>query len=161
MLLVSINIHGNIPTNQNYRVYYEKVNHAELLVVEHKFKSALDIYTATFKEFNNHDPKDVYNASLCAIKSGDFEKAKIWIKDLITLGYCLDSLKNKGTFMGLPPAHWEDIQAKNDSLFQVFKSKFDWELKTILDTMDAQEQFCLKYKNASGYDSLVLSMPKY
>ena len=137
----------------DYMPYYKAINEAELQVVELDFANAYKIYSQTFKEFGKPQRNDLYNASLCAILTGDTQQAKFWIKKLITMGFTLENFKAK-TFKRLAPLEWEEIKADYDSLHYIYRSSLDLTYLAALDSLRAREQRLVSGEQCR-YDSLL------
>lgn len=144
---------------KDYRTYYEDINRAELFIVKYNFESALKIYRSVFSNYKNHDTKDLYNASICAIRSHDYDFASSCMQELVSLGYSMNEFQ-KQSFDSLPNFYKNLLSSKYDSLNKVYKSKFDLQLKNLLDSIDDQEQVFFKQKPLFSYDSLVLEHAK-
>lgn len=142
-----------------YRKYYEEINRAELLIVKHQFKDALSTYNIAFADFKNHELKDLFNASLCAVKVGDFDLAFNFIQELMTQGYTIEQFQ-KTSFDSLPQSYRKLINVRCDSLTDIYKSKWDVSLKTRLDSLSKLEQDYFKFKKTFSYDSLVYEHAK-
>lgn len=138
---------------RSYSAYYKAINEAELQVVELDFAKAYKIYSQTFKEFGKFQRNDLYNASLCAILTGNTRQAKHWIKKLITMGFTLENFKAK-TFKRLTPLEWEEIKADYDSLHYIYSSNLDLPYLAALDSLRAREQRLVSGEQ-SRYDSLL------
>jgi len=143
---------------KDYFFYYQIVNRAELEVVQLNFKEALTIYQNAFKNFEKHRTSDLYNATLCAVLTGNLSYARNSINELITMGYTLKDFTCK-TFKGLPDEFWKGVENQYDSLHSVYMNKIDNSYIAKLDTLEKQEQ-CLVHGKQSSYDSLVYEHAK-
>lgn len=139
--------------SRSYSPYYKAINEAELQVVELDFAKAYKIYSQIFKKFEKPQRNDLYNASLCAILTGNTQQAKHWIKKLIILGFTLENFKAK-TFKRLTPLEWEEIKADYDSLHYIYNSNLDLTYLATLDSLRAREQRLVSGEQ-SQYDSLL------
>lgn len=139
--------------SRSYKPYYEAINGAELSVVDQNFAQAYAIYSKAFDQFHKHHRTDLYNASLCAILSGNAHQAKLWMKELITLGFTLRSFE-ASIFKRLPPSEWGEIKSAYDSLHNLYRTGLDMTYLTALDTLRSREQR-LVLGSQSRYDSLL------
>lgn len=154
-LIVSLNAF----TRSDYRTYYKFINRAELSIVKLKYDTALNIYKSVFSDYLYHDTKDLYNASICAIRSHDYQFASAWMQELMSLGYSPKDFK-KHSFDSLPNYYKILLTSKYDSINQVYKSKIDLKLKTLIDSINSQEQLYFQKKPTFSYDSLVFEHSK-
>lgn len=136
-----------------YEFYYKSINQAELSIVELNFKQAYEIYRKTFAEFDKQHRTDLYNASLCAILTDSTQKAKLWMKKLITLGFTLSRFDAK-TFKRLPKKDWNEIKTQYDSLHNIYRDGLDLTYLAALDTLRSREQRLVRGIQSS-YDSLL------
>ncbi|BDX38796.1 hypothetical protein CYCD_21510 [Tenuifilaceae bacterium CYCD] len=139
--------------SRSYIPYYKAINEAELCVVELNFNQAYKIYSKAFEQFDKHQRTDLYNASLCAILTGNNHQAKLWIKELIGLGFALPSFKGN-IFQQLPLNEWDDIKSVYDSLHNVYRASLDLTYLAALDTMRIREQRLVQGAQ-NRYDSLL------
>lgn len=139
--------------SRSYRPYYKSINEAELSVVELNFARAYDIYSKTFAQFDRHQRTDLYNASLCAILTGNVHQAKLWMKELITLGFTLNNFE-ASIFKRLPSNEWNEIKAEYNFFHNVYKTSLDTTYLATLDSMRSQEQRLVNGLQ-SRYDSLL------
>lgn len=153
LLFLHITIAASSQEIKSYKPYYKAINEAELQVVELDFAKAYKIYSQTFKEFGKPQRNDLYNASLCAILSGNTQQAKHWIKKLITMGLTLENFEKK-TFKRLTSLEWEEIKADYDSLHYIYSSSLDQTYLAALDSLRAREQRLVSGEQRS-YDSLL------
>jgi|GEM_PF-3513106 len=66
--------------------YHPYINKAEIAIVEGHYEMALEIYKSAFKKVSYCMAKDVFNAAVCAIKTGDNRQAFIYCDSLIAKG---------------------------------------------------------------------------
>ncbi|MGE0078113.1 MAG: hypothetical protein AB7S48_09655 [Bacteroidales bacterium] len=143
---------------QNYSHYYDQINRAELKIMDSDFRGAMRIYSQTFSEYTKHHTRDLYNASLCAILSGDNPKALVWMREQITQGATLEGFKAK-TYKQLPETDWAELRQEYDSLHAIYTTRIDGEYNAILDSLRSSEQR-LAYNYSFKYEVLIFEHAK-
>ena len=74
--------------------YHQKINNAENLIAEGKIQNALDVYSDALGN-NIVFAQDLYNATLCAVKLKDYDKALTYSEGLIKRGCTLKFFSTK------------------------------------------------------------------
>ncbi|BDX39655.1 hypothetical protein CYCD_30100 [Tenuifilaceae bacterium CYCD] len=143
---------------RKYASYYKTINEAELCVVDLNFEQAYRLYYTAFDRYEKHRIADLHNAALCAILTGQFNQAKLWIEAQVIQGVSVEDF-NVSTYKQLPDSIWSDIRSRYDSLRSIYFSRMDVEFKSILDTMSNEEQRYV-YLDKKQYDSLVYEHAK-
>jgi hypothetical protein len=100
--------------NNTYVDYFKKINQAELCIADSSYSEALSIYKGVFNSYPHRFYKDIYNATLCAIRISRYEEALKLSEDLVLYGYELKDFES---------AAFEDFR-NNEAYWKSFLSKY-------------------------------------
>ena len=78
-----------------FKDYYVNTTKAEQEITKFEYQKALDFYQKAFKEVDRYFATDLFNAVLCADKSGNHAIAFAYLKKLIDKGLSLEVLSKK------------------------------------------------------------------
>jgi hypothetical protein len=123
---------------KGYQKYADLINKAEISAIDGAYSHATDLYAAAFK---SHAPfgKDLYNAALCALRSGSRDKAKDYLVRLLEKGLEPARLKQDTVFNAL----WNDTDSS--WMASVKPKKFNIVQRKTLDSLfEADQYFRLK-----------------
>ena len=111
---------------QDYRRYHKQINEAEKLISNEQFKEALNIYNDVFNAFDFVFLKDYKIAAQLALYLNEKEKAFEIIKQGITAGWDLKSLKRNNYLSDLHNAsEWKVIVEEYPKLRQKYLERID------------------------------------
>ncbi|MFO7969429.1 MAG: hypothetical protein R6U15_04885 [Candidatus Izemoplasmatales bacterium] len=79
----------------NFYAYYLNIYKAEKNICNHQLDSAILYYNKAFTNFNNEFYYDMYNAAICAEKSGDYKNLDKFLKLLCSYGYAIDFIETE------------------------------------------------------------------
>ena len=138
---------ANLLYSQDINTYRGIVNKAELQITDNRFDSALIYYRKAFAKTKFVLSKEYYNATLCAIKTGNKEEAKRYVAQLCYKGFL--TITDTSTKYNL-------LHLVGNDLYNEFKKYTDTikttdytnpQLKNVLDTMIQDDQ---RFRKRSG-----------
>ncbi|GAA0890680.1 hypothetical protein GCM10009122_03590 [Fulvivirga kasyanovii] len=126
-LLLTLSFSNSISSEtQDYRRYHKQINEAEKLISNEQFKEALNIYNDVFNAFDFVFLKDYKVAAQLALYLNEKEKAFEIIKQGITAGWDLKSLKRNNYLSDLHNAsEWKVIVEEYPKLRQKYLKRID------------------------------------
>lgn len=131
---------AKICNSQNYIAYHKTINKAELKVVESDFKKSLEYYQIAFNSVNKPFNKDLYNASLCAVKSGNDSIANMLIRQMILKGTRLKYFKNKSFKRFRKSKFWKQLKQDENRLLEIANQNINKKLFSQLKNLDESDQ---------------------
>jgi hypothetical protein len=137
------------PNNRNVEIYYEKINSAELKIIEGDYSNALDTYEDAFNEFNSPWALDYYNAFLCSLKANNNLKASNYFDSCIIRGVPDDYIFN--IFSKDWIAHnIANFEQHYDSLRAIYLNSFNDSILKIFDfSFEKDQSFAFGFMNQS------------
>lgn len=79
----------------DFYAYYLNIYQAEKNICNQQLDSAILYYNKAFTNFNNEFYYDMYNAAICAEKSGDYKNLDKFLKLLCSYGYAIDFIETE------------------------------------------------------------------
>ncbi|MDD5569528.1 MAG: hypothetical protein PHD97_00055 [Bacteroidales bacterium] len=114
-IIVNLFVIAIFSQNSDYtKVYYPFTNKAELNIIENNYKKALRKYKKAFDNAPHAFARDLYNATLCAIRVNKLDFAY----------KCMDSLISKGLNIDFFEINNEFDTLKKDYRWEKFKSDY-------------------------------------
>lgn len=119
----------------NYlKVYHPVINQAEVLVMDGKYRDALETYEKAFAAVPKAFMKDYFNAAVCATYIGDATNTYKYLLEVAGKGISLDFIKDEPAFMGIQrDPQWREFELQYLSKKRDFESKIN---KTLLDKLN-------------------------
>lgn len=85
-LFVISNLFGQLTNRAQVKEYYQKINYAELAIVDSNFKEASDFYNQAFV-LKQPNPRDFFNAFVVSYILNDSNRCKKYINELYKMGF--------------------------------------------------------------------------
>jgi hypothetical protein len=93
------------------KIYYPKVNQAELAITREDFRQASDFYKEAFSSVKSPFARDLFNAFVCKVLLNDFEGSKPYLFRLARKGVEISQLEQKEIFHKLKDKpDWENFK---------------------------------------------------
>lgn len=120
--------------SKGYQNYVDLINEAEINAIDGAYSDASSLYAAAFKRFTPFG-KDLYNAAICALRSGRSDKAKSYAVRLLEKGFDPAMLRSDTIFRRL----W---QSGDSSWISYVKPvRYNIRLRKSLDSLFAADQY--------------------
>lgn len=98
-----------------YKQYYTLVTIAEGALIHDDIPKALEIYEQLFEEYEKVFAKDLYNASICAVRLEKNEFAVHLLKKLLSKGYEFNRLKYRRG-LRMPKMYWDTLKVYAENI---------------------------------------------
>jgi hypothetical protein len=96
---ILINIHFfSLGQKDNIKLYYERINKAEMALIDSNYANALKLYDSAFSYKKIPFGRDLYNAALTAIIYKSYPTALIHLEKLFSLGYDIKNIDTLSVF---------------------------------------------------------------
>jgi hypothetical protein len=131
--------------------YFPIINSAELNLIEGKYEESLNYYLEAIKSCspNNAFAKDIYNASVCAVKSKKHDIAFILIDSLIAKGIKKPFILFCKSYDELhSDRRWNDLILNYDTKYNTYMKYKNIEYKRLLLGIEFSDQEFRKKKEA-------------
>jgi hypothetical protein len=130
------------------QVYHPLIKNAELNIVDHNFKEALQLYQQAFTAVPEPFALDYYNAAVSALLADDQNQAFKYLDKLVLKGVSLDYLKRQEILTPLQDTkNWRKFEKSYDKYRARFEEKANLDLRADLDELYAKDQY---YRQAKG-----------
>lgn len=147
ILISIILVSFTIPSyGQNYINYYTIINKAEVKIVTSEYEKSLDLYQKAFKLVKHPFSKDLYNASLCAAKTGKDSTTYTLIKKLVTKGVPLKFFRNKTYKPFRKTKYWKELKHTEKELLKLAENNLNKSLLNQLKKIEVLDQKIRKKK---------------
>ncbi len=125
--------------------YFTFINKAELFLCENKIDQASGYYSKAFQYSGYPFPNDLYNAALCLIELGKYDKAVDLCMKLVETGIDLEFF-NKTVFKKLRnnPWIWKNFLTRYDISREIYKNKIDFKLRNQIKKLN-KDFFKIEY----------------
>lgn len=120
--------------SKGYQNYVDLVNEAEINAIDGAYSHASTLYAAAFKR-SAPFAKDLYNAAICALRSGRNDKARTYAVSLLEKGFDPAILKSDTIFNSL----WKS--GDTSWISQIKPGKYNARLRKTLDSLLAADQY--------------------
>ena len=144
----------------NYvKTYYPLINKAEILVIDGKYKDALDQYQKAFSLANGY-MKDYFNAAVCATYIGDATNTYKYLLEVAAKGISLDFIKNETAFMGIQQdPNWRNFEKEYLVKKREFEQKINRGLKDKLAKIVDRDQW-FRVRDAVAFADTIVKIDK-
>lgn len=134
----------------DFLAYNHYVNQAELFFIDDDYNNASIYYDSAFQYKGNHFAKDIYNASLCAIKTDRLELAKTFCKKLAEKGVGQSFFSRVPTYLKLEKTNeWKSMLQHADIVRKENQKKNKSSL-ALIDSLVSKDQKVNKAWRNSG-----------
>ncbi len=134
--LIVLNVHG-----QDALAYYEKINEGKLYAIKKDFQSATNAYQRAFENADFSFARDCYNAIELAVRAQDTAKLGYFLSKAILRGIQLEHIEAAGILMNYAnTTFYNHVKEKKDSLYNVYVSSVNWELRKEINEMFSEDQ---------------------
>ncbi len=124
----------------NFKLYHALINKAELSIADGQYQQALKYYDSAFLGKKKPFALDLYNASVCAVKSNLSKQAVVYCQKLADKGVGGDFFKKNQIFTSLVSTkQWKPLLEKADQVRIKIQTKHQALLKTI-DSLVEKDQ---------------------
>lgn len=145
--LISLSTYAN---RMDFLDYNNYVNKAELFFIVDDYKNAIVYYDSAFQYKGNHFAKDVYNASLCAIKTDKLELAITFCKRLADKGVGKSFFSRVPSYLKLEKSKgWKSMLQHAEIVRAQYQKKNESSL-ALIDSLVAKDQKVNKAWRNSG-----------
>ncbi|WP_320020265.1 tetratricopeptide repeat protein [Labilibaculum manganireducens] len=141
-------------SSKNYIIYHKKIQIAELLIRKGNYREALASYQAVFNDFEIAFYKDLHNASLCAIKDGNYDLAIKYCEKLVIQGYLLIDFNATGFSKLKSTLKWNRFVQRYDKLRSYYLSTVDQNMNQKLHDIFEKDQIAASSGNIEFQDSV-------
>jgi hypothetical protein len=115
--------------SQDYSVYYQNINLAEISLSDYTWQKAADEYKTAFDTGLSPFGKDLYNAILCNIEIDSLDRAVYYCELLFLKGLPLNFLENQKFKKIQNSTLWNEIKKKYSTSKKIFRESTDSDLK--------------------------------
>ncbi len=124
------------------KVYYPAINNAESLVVDGKYKDALENYQKAFVAVPRGFMKDYFNAAVCATYLGDATNTYKYLLEVAAKGISLDFIKDESAFIGIQQdPNWRNFEKDYLAKKRAFDLKVNKNIKDKLAKIVERDQW--------------------
>jgi hypothetical protein len=131
----------NFAQNAKVAQYWHWINVAEMHILNADYKAALTCYDTAFALQIIHEGIDYSNASLSAVYSKDFLKAKGYCESLAQLGVEWTYFNNKTVYQSLKESvYWLNFEASFSQNYEIGKARKEQPFRKKLDSLLIKDQ---------------------
>ena len=161
ILFLGFITHQTFAQEINYlKVYHPIINDAEILVVNGKYKDALDQYQKSFAAVPRGFMKDYFNAAVCATYLGDATNTYKYLLEVAGKGISLDFVKNETAFMGIQQdPNWRNFEKEYLEKKRTFDLKINKSLKDKLAKIVERDQW-FRVRNTETFADTIVKVDK-
>ena len=147
-LFLNITIFGN-------NAYFRLINEAELKICNDSLEEALSLYQSAFKLTKVDFAFDYYNASICALKLGKYEKSIDYCEKLVRLGCPMNFFIQKDAYKILKRTnYWQKFIANYNKNFNAFIKKTNWKKRALFEQWKERDQSIYRLRGIISKDSI-------
>lgn len=142
-LTLNLLISSHILLANKVALYHNFVNKAELLICKSDLKNASLSYDSAFAAMPQQAfAQDIYNASVCAIKINNFDKAVSYCKELVVLGCDLNFFTKKASYNALIENRikWLEVVNSYELLCKNRVKQINWKLRNKIQAIQEIDQ---------------------
>ncbi|WP_394992938.1 hypothetical protein [Emticicia sp.] len=160
LLILSFIAQQTFAQDINYvKTYHPLINKAEILVIDGKYKDALDQYQKAFSLAKGY-MKDYFNAAVCATYIGDATNTYKYLIEVAAKGISLDFIKNETAFMGIQQdPNWRNFEKEYLVKKREFEQKIDKSLKEKLAKIVDRDQW-FRVRDAVAFADTIVKIDK-
>lgn len=138
------------------KMYYPKINQAELFIINGDYKSAAEAYNSAFKSISKPFATDYINALFCCVLDNDFENAKPILIKLAQKGISPEQIENNELFkVSQYKEQWQKLRFTYYQIYDEFTPKLKHPIFAELDSLKklVADSFQEKYITAELNDN--------
>jgi hypothetical protein len=161
VLLFSLGVRLAVAQDINFvKVYYPFINKAELMVVDAKYKDALENYQKAFLAVPRGFMKDYFNAAVCATYLGDATNTYKYLLEVAGKGISLDFIKDETAFVGIQQdPNWRNFEKEYLSKKREFDLKINKILKDKLAKVVERDQW-FRVRGAEAFADTIVKVDR-
>ncbi|WP_139134382.1 hypothetical protein [Crocinitomix algicola] len=141
LYIILVSIFASEISAQNTIDYYEGINVGKIFAIQNDFESAINSYHQVFIHNDFVFARDCINAIEFSILAKDSVKIEYFIERAISQGIKITDIEKSYNLTDYLKSNvYNEIKEKEDSLYRVYTSRINWEIREEVNQMFSEDQ---------------------